>query len=219
MFIKNCIVCEKEFSFRSRGKERNEKRKFCSLICCNNFKIGKPQSEETKKKHSESSKGHISWNIGLTAETDNRVRAGKDSPTYGQIPWNKNTHIQTNTGRTHFKKGQIPWTKGVFGIDHPSYKYPEDRVTPLNEQIRHSSLYIEWRDWIFEWDNYTCQKCGERGGVLRAHHIKQFADIMEENNIKSLKEAIMYQELFDVGNGITYCEECHDLLKSKGGLL
>ena len=26
----------------------------------------------------------------------------------GHIPWNKDTHIQTNTGKTHFKKGQHP---------------------------------------------------------------------------------------------------------------
>lgn len=30
----------------------------------------------------------------------------------GHTPWNKDTHIQTNTGKTHFKKGLIPYNKG-----------------------------------------------------------------------------------------------------------
>lgn len=31
----------------------------------------------------------------------------------GKTSWNKGRKIQTNTGRTHFKKGFIPWNKGL----------------------------------------------------------------------------------------------------------
>lgn len=31
----------------------------------------------------------------------------------GHSTWNKGTHIQTNTGRTHLKKGHIPWNRGI----------------------------------------------------------------------------------------------------------
>ena len=35
----------------------------------------------------------------------------------GHTPWNKDTHIQTNTGRTHFKKGDMPWSYGKKGYE------------------------------------------------------------------------------------------------------
>lgn len=55
--------------------------------------------------------------------------------------------------------------------------------------------YNEWRKAVFQRDNFTCQRCGQRGGRLQAHHIKAWAK---------------YPELrYDVANGITYCVECH----------
>lgn len=42
----------------------------------------------------------------------------------GQIAWNKGTHIQTNTGKTHFKKGCVSLNKGKIspfkGIKRPN---------------------------------------------------------------------------------------------------
>ena len=60
---------------------------------------------------------------------------------------------------------------------------------------RFTPEYKEWRDVVFERDNYTCQDCGERGGELNAHHIKPY------NEYPDLR--------VDVGNGITLCVECH----------
>lgn len=68
-----------------------------------------------------------------------------------------------------------------------------------NDTLRHRREYKEWRIAVYERDNYTCQCCGIRGGKLNAHHINQFSD---------------YPELrYDVNNGITLCEECHDSTK------
>ena len=68
---------------------------------------------------------------------------------------------------------------------------------------RSSPEYKEWRQNVFRKDNYTCQECGERGGVLNAHHIKSFSEF------PSLR--------YDENNGITLCHDCHKHLhKTKG---
>ncbi len=73
-------------------------------------------------------------------------------------------------------------------------------VTPINECIRQSSEFKQWRSAVFEKDNYTCRKCcakHEKGSrpKLHPHHIKPFA---------------IFPELrFVVENGLTLCEKCH----------
>jgi 5-methylcytosine-specific restriction endonuclease McrA len=63
-------------------------------------------------------------------------------------------------------------------------------------KTRRSFLTREWRKRVFERDNFTCQDCLKRGGKLQAHHIRPFA---------------LYPELrFEVSNGITLCETCHN---------
>ena len=78
---------------------------------------------------------------------------------------------------------------------HPkSYRYPESEKTA----IRRSGKYNEWRKAVFERDDYTCQSCGQHGGILNAHHIKPFSQYPNDR--------------LDINNGITLCKECHRLL-------
>ena len=79
------------------------------------------------------------------------------------------------------QKGKIPW----------NYR----GVTPQHERIRKSAEYIDWRNKVFRRDNYTCQACGSRGGVLRAHHVKAFSTYPELRLV--------------VDNGLTLCAACH----------
>lgn len=64
-----------------------------------------------------------------------------------------------------------------------------------DKKIRHSPEYTQWRAKVFERDNYICQDCTQRGGVLNAHHIKSFV------KHKKLR--------FIISNGITLCDKCH----------
>lgn len=79
----------------------------------------------------------------------------------------------------------------VFVADSHS-KFPWEMS---NNDIRKSSEYTQWRTAVFERDDYTCQRCGVRGGSLNAHHIKPFAGHIDCR--------------FDVDNGVTLCEKCH----------
>lgn len=70
-------------------------------------------------------------------------------------------------------------------------KFPWER----NSRDRECKEYKEWRISVFSRDNYTCQNCGQVGGVLNAHHIKSYKD---------------YPRLrYSLKNGLTLCEKCH----------
>lgn len=72
-------------------------------------------------------------------------------------------------------------------------------VTPENKRIRKSREYDIWRKAVFERDDYTCQKCHQRGGTLRAHHLYRFA--------------IWPNLRFVIENGHTLCDPCHSAIQ------
>lgn len=67
---------------------------------------------------------------------------------------------------------------------------------------RQTKQYKQWRQGVFERDDYTCQQCGEKGGQIQAHHIKQWAFYPKER--------------YKIENGVTLCKKCHKAIHKKG---
>lgn len=79
-----------------------------------------------------------------------------------------------------------------------AYWIGKDKAPPwerTDRQQRSSPEYNKWRKEVYERDNYSCQDCGKRGGILNAHHLKSF------KKYKRLR--------YKIDNGITLCEKCH----------
>lgn len=96
--------------------------------------------------------------------------------------------------REHLSKVMRSSPNLVRGTAHHAYK---DGQYERRKNLRRSVEYADWRKAIFTRDNFTCQDCGDnRGGNLQAHHIKGFAEHAESR--------------FDVDNGITLCQTCHE---------
>lgn len=65
---------------------------------------------------------------------------------------------------------------------------------------RDYSAYLNWREGVFEYFDYTCDLCGDRGGKLNAHHIVPY----------SIDEALRV----DPDNGVALCVVCHKKIHS-----
>lgn len=78
----------------------------------------------------------------------------------------------------------------------------------LEDRIRHSWKYLEWRRNVKERDGNSCVGCGN-DKRLHAHHIKDFGEMLLANDIKSIEEAYKCEVLWDIDNGMTVCFSCH----------
>ena len=62
-----------------------------------------------------------------------------------------------------------------------------------------------------------CVVCGVVGGKLNADHIKPYSIILYENKIKTIEQSFKCEELWNMNNGRTLCENCHRKTDSFGG--
>ena len=196
------------------------------------FKDGHILSDETKKKIGAANSGNTPWNKGKKGVMPIPWNKGTKLSDEGK---KKLSNARKGFKMTQEQKDKISAAllgkKIVYKISKEElseirrmqfYKQCEDGnhprwkggITPLNEQIRHSFYYRQWRSDIFTRDEYTCQECLVIGGVLHAHHIKRFSQIIEDNNITSMDDAIACEELWNINNGITLCKSCHNVLHS-----
>lgn len=110
-----------------------------------------------------------------------------------------------NSPKTEFIRGQKPWNYGI------GYN------TTLVRKIRQLEMYRIWRVSVLNRDNYTCQECKQKGGRLNVdHHLLSFASLIIQRAIKSLDEAKICKELWDIHNGKTLCISCHKKTKTYG---
>lgn len=89
--------------------------------------------------------------------------------------------------------------------------------TPLAERYRDWEAARGWRDAVFARDDFTCVRCGVRGGRLHAHHRTPVSAIVSE---AGSEEGILAHPLFAArDNGETLCVDCHRLLHAEGRVM
>lgn len=181
---------------------------------------GKKRSPEHQRKLDESQRGPKShfWKGGLpNCEKCNRKLSSRKSKLCGICNVKRLGFL--NIGKKHTEN-----TKKKMSEIHKGHEVSldvrkkiseanrgekssnwKDGVTSITKIIRHSLDFKLWREAVFARDNWTCQKCYQRGGILHPHHIKPFS---------------LYPELrFVIDNGRTLCIDCHKTTDTYGGRL
>ena len=190
---------------KNKGKPRPEWVK----LKISQSEKGKQVSVETRQKLSKALKGkklsiEVRTAMSIRRKGIKRTDLSKEArwnigKTFRGKSWNKGKHpsiesrikMSLNNGQ---RGSKCHWWKGG--------------VTPINKSIRKGLDFKLWREFVFKRDNYTCQKCKRKNGngekiILNPHHIENFSTCIEKR--------------FDINNGVTLCDKCHQKFHSLYG--
>jgi hypothetical protein len=109
--------------------------------------------------------------------------------------------VASLTGYKHTSEARKNMSRANMGNKSTLGKYgPESNAwkggkTKEYRRLRNRRDWKEWREAVYQRDNYTCQKCQNGGVHLHPHHI--------------LNQCQFTDKVFDLDNGITLCKDCH----------
>ena len=193
-----------ESRWEKRRLERESKRTLCACGCGELAEYG---NKYIKTHHHRNRSDEVRKNMGSAR----RGKKFSEESKQKLSEYFTNNHPRGMKGKRHSEeaKDKMSLAQANFrGFDVTNWKRKEKKLIDL---IRGSSAYKTWRNEVYKRDIYICQDCEKTtGGDLNAHHLVPFIQILFDNNIKSLEEALGCDVLWDVKNGVTLCKECHE---------
>lgn len=200
-----CNYCGKEI-YKAPNQLKKYKTHYCDNICSSKAKkkretrlcdvcgtkVTRKPSEFTENVYCSRECYHKSTTTEYT-KVNNKVKyncsyCGKEAERYpSEMKGKKYMYCSMECKNKH---------NGVLMQGENHHRWNPDLTEEERIESRKTPEYIQWRENVYNRDDYTCRACGDdRGGNLVAHHILNFSE---------------YEELrHSVDNGITLCEKCH----------
>ena len=234
--IRDCLICGKKFQCLEDYK--NRKQIYCSKFCYWKSLKDKKKSKDFCQRLKEIVK-KTWQNPKIREKRIQGMKAWKRTKEYKRKIGETNKKVWKNKSEAEREKfRKMARARQIRLLQNPKYKEnlrnahkgrigywrnkkrPEiagnnchlwrGGITKLVKKIRESIEYKQWRKAIFEKDNFTCWFCKVKGKKIQAdHYPKSFSQIIRENKIKNLQQAMKCQELWDISNGRTLCIDCH----------
>jgi len=158
-------------------------------------RMGKPSGKKGYKLTQEQRERVRKAHLGIKLTEEHRKNISKAL----KKQWKNGVKRTGMLGKKHSKETREKMSFAQKG--EKSYMW-KGGVSPINKIIRKSVKFKLWRESVFKRDDYTCQQCKIRGGILHPDHIKPFA---------------LFPELrFNLDNGQTLCINCHKKTKTWG---
>jgi 5-methylcytosine-specific restriction endonuclease McrA len=222
---RQCEECGASFTVRADTR-RAEKQRFCSLPCARTNRgrtkvtLTCPQCGGTfKEAPSRSDRVYCSWECKSASQMNHETRycancgegfavtPSKIASGLGRFCC-RACYLQANapvrlTCATCGKPFTVPpsMTKRKYPAKFCSVACFGRGQRRANHFGRGHIPYRKWREAVLARDGYRCRQCGTTSEPLNAHHIKGWT---------------RYPALrFDVSNGLTLCEPCHNSVHSK----
>jgi len=92
----------------------------------------------------------------------------------------------------------------IKSSNNPNPSYWKHRLMGIKK-------YSEWRNSILKRDNFTCTLCGKKNNLV-VHHKEPIINIVKANLSILQSGNFDIPEIWDIRNGITRCEECHETI-------
>lgn len=165
----NCpILIEKGYF---QGAKRWAETKYCSIKC-------RAENPEFRALQARKHEGQTAWNKGIPQTEEVKKKLSESLKViskekgFGQWMTGKKDSLEARRSKSIAAKRVIAEGRHNFYVDGR---------TPLNKALRSSYQYRLWREAVFKRDNWTCQGegCGKRGCKLNADHIKSWRNFPE----------------------------------------
>lgn len=185
MESKICLQCGQPYSGRGLM--------FCSNSCrmtWRNLRDNPAKRPEVRAKIAQQAKDSGRQSQLMTPEARQKAIVGISAASAGRTL--SEAHKRA-IGAGVKRAGNIPpRNPHLTGPRHPNWIAGQSTI---RSKDLHSPEYVTFRDTVLQRDNWTCQRCGKRGGRLEVHHIESW------NSHPELRHS--------PENGVTLCRPCH----------
>jgi len=173
------------------------------------------KSSETRRRQFASGERTV-WNVGLTKDTDTRVKIGGIKTSEGIKSNQSEIKRRSESMRENRLNGIIPT---LHGPQHSQWKGGVSEIKSIAHNDK--KLYTEWKYPILVKDGFKCRECGKPGPNLHIHHNNEkMCEIVKKHMPdqvlitdfelkKSIADKIVDYHIQQKVSGVTLCGGCH----------